>query len=219
MGKKLIIKSSDFSINGIAPEYTLLNWVKSNGKPNYFNTGVYRTDNTKLEVKFSIPSDILVDDTSKDYQLCGSFANSDSTLLLQYRVNPASGGNREIMAIVGNLQNVRMMSVKITDADVHVASIDKINAVIDGLTTPCSKFGTYTDMTTEAKAPIYLLGAQLDKQSPLQIYEVKIYSDYADPSSLIKDYVPVKKADGTICMLEKIGGTYLEAVGGNPLYG
>lgn len=219
MGKKLIIKGADFSINGIAPEYTLLNWVKSNGESNYFNTGVYRTDNTKLEVTFSIPGDILTDDTSKDYQLCGSFGNSNSTLLLRYRVNSASGGNREIMAIVGNLQNVRMMSAKITDTNIHVTSIDKVNAIIDGSITLCSKFGTYMDMTADATVPIYILGAQLDKQSLLQIHEVKIYSNYADQSSLIKDYVPVKRADGTICMLEKIGVTYLEAVGGNPLYG
>lgn len=225
MGKKIVINGADFSENGIAPEFVRLNWIMSRNSSQVLDTKLVKTNRMKIEVDFSVPQPLLdeVPTEKTMHFICGSAGNSDNAICLFYMKNTTQTVNDNVMGVIGNISSCRATLKKIEDTDIHTASIDKENIVLDGLATPISIFGTYEEQTAIATKHISCLGrsSYAHEGADVHVHGFRVYSDYANENSLILDLVPVKiSEDNRVCMYDKIGGEYFYTSDGeNPLFG
>lgn len=225
MGKKIVINGADFSENGIAPEFVRLNWIMSRNSSQGLDTKLVKTNRMKIEVDFSVPQSLLdeVPVENTIHYICGSAGDSNNAICLFYAKHTSQTINNNVKGIIGNLTSCRATLKKIEDTDIHTASIDKENIVLDGLATPTSTFGTYKEQTAIATMHIYCLGrkATTIEGADVHVHGFRVYSDYANKNSLILDLVPVKiSKDNRVCMYDKIGGEYFYTTDGeNPLFG
>lgn len=216
MGKKLIIKGADFSKNGIAPEYQILDWICSAHDNQQIDTGIARTNNNmKFEIIASMTDALLSTSDSRVRPIfgngrgdainrCGLFwLQSNKRIYYSY-------GTEYISASATNLWN---------DTDKHIISNGLDGILLDG--------DKIRDVAIPSSEPteeynIMLLGSNAAfstglTQSYVHVHEFKIWADYRNEDSLILDLIPVKKNDGTICMRDKVSGEYFYSTDGQNL--
>lgn len=218
MGKKLIVRGADFSANGIAPEYTRLNWVMSRNENQWFNLGFVRTLKMQLEVTFAVTTDLLEStDANRYYYVCG-VEFPDRTNILAIACNQ----NKRVYASYIASKANSTPSHLINDTLTHTASIDGSKLVLDGVIVESivedSPLHTFTESIYAMGANVYgdTVGANM-----VHFSRLKVYSDYTDKeNTLIHDFVPVIKLDGTVCLLDRISGDFIYTNDGfNPIYG
>ena len=225
MGKKIVINWADFSENGIAPEFVRLSWIMSRNSSQGLDTKLVKTNRMKIEADFSVPQSLLdeVPVENTQHYICGSAGDSNNAICLSYAKYTIQPVNDNVMGIISNLTSCRVTLKKIEDTNIHTASIDKENIVLDGLATPTSTFGTYKEQTAVATMHISCLGRKRSNYegTDVHVHGFRVYSDYANKNSLILDLVPVKiLKDNRVCMYDKIGGEYFYTNDGeNPLFG
>lgn len=224
MGKALVIKGADFSINGIQAEFTRLGWIGAstkNGTMTGTESGQFISSgiNTNLNVRIEITAQLLAASQGETLTafLPGCEINNMSAVRMwaQPTQVTAKFGTYE----AGNITNCSVtISRNMWDGGMHVFVIDKTGVTIDGV------LYTYDHEPIAVESqPIYLdscskaastYNTAADYQGTpltgkLRIKNVKIWSDYTDATTLVMDAIPVKRNnDDTICFYNSVDGTY-----------
>lgn len=211
MGKKIIIKGADFSRNALPKEYTVLSWIQATSGGQTFESNVLRTQNMKLEATFAVPADYVIPTTSWDY-MAGNPSSGDSNIYLGYN------NNKRCYGYIQGISVNTSTSGLINDNNFHVVAVSDDGIELDGVIK-----GTFSGSTTmggDATSPLFFVGMGAQYPSALRFSEFKVWSDKDDPSSLILHLKPVKKSDGTVCLINVLTGDYLYTMNGtNPNYG
>lgn len=237
MGKSLIIKGANFSINGIVSEYTRLAWLGcstrnsldsgvTNGE--YISSGVNMTEETRLVVE------AIMDDSTHDVQLCGSRTSVPTQCQAWAKTNVVTFYFARKDASTAMSMDV---STNIWDGKKHVFDISKGGIVLDGVpyywsSTPYVTEGQtsplYLDCSSASSAGNYNSaavstsgGTRTPLNGVVKYVNIKIYSDYQDLTSLVVDAIPVKrKSDNVVCFYNTVNGEYLVRNNGStPDYG
>ena len=215
MGKRLRIKDSDFSEGAISPDYKRVNYVSSANDGQYFDLGIKRTANMKIEVVVTIPSSLY--STKGNHYIMGvDIANKIDRLGILWSVVTANSDAR----IYATSNDAGLYGIKppssIFDAKHKIAVSDSgmwLDDVQIAQKTPSAK-DTYRDNN------MYLMGMNRTndddaKHCYIKIHSAKVY----DNGSVLMDLIPVKKKDGTVCILNTINGEYITTSDGtNPTY-
>lgn len=212
MGKKLVIPGADFSGCAVELPHVLLDWVASNTTNQFFDLGVVPTQNMRLEAEVSATQAIVESTSTTEMGIVGCGTNQQANLGLGYIPMYATYVYNAAQA-AGNY----VANSKFADTDKHVLSVDQVNYKVDGVVKK-----SYTEGTLSARSyKMYAMG--LDSSTRMytyfHIHAVRIFSDRTDDTSLIHEYVPVKKKDGTICLFDTIVGEYIYVNDGVPDYG
>lgn len=220
MGKKIIIKGADFSINGMQDEsmYTLLNWIGiASTATSFYNSGYKPKANTRVEATLS------VDTTKYSSVSYNRVVGSGAQIYGRFFLSIASATSSQ--AYVGNGQPSPLSSSSYFDGLPHIFIISK-----DGYKIDESELKTTGDRTfIETEFP-FGLNAALDSMSacktyawksatdtPVKVHKVTFYEDDA----IVHNFIPVMiKASGEICFYDTITGNYISSNDGTqPLYG
>lgn len=236
MGKSLIIKGADFSVNGIAPAFRRLAWIggstkngldQSTPQGQYINSGVQSTVNTKLAVEFTL------DSTPHSVWICGGNTNNVSSICFWAQ----SSNTVFYMSVVNGQSSTNSVTVpqSLWDGRKHVVEISKEGVVLDGITynfeTTSSYSGSttgsiYLDCVAQSTANNYNSRAYDSTQgvalpNAVKVHNVKIYTNHQDATSLVVDAIPVLRlSDNVVCFYNTVNGEYLERNNGStPEYG
>lgn len=215
MGKRLIIKDSDFSESAISPDYKRVNYVSSANDGQHFDLGIKRTANMKIEVVVTIPSSLYA--TKAIHSIMGvNNGNRIDRLGILWSVVTANSDAR-IYAISNDAGQYGVKpSSSIYDAKHKIAVSDSgmwLDDVKIADKTPVAK-DTYLNNN------LYLMGMNSSndpaaKHCYIKIHSAKVY----DNGSVLMDLIPVKKKDGKVCILNTINGEYITTSDGtNPTY-
>ena len=222
MGKSLIIKGADFSVNGIAPAFRRLAWIGGSTKNGsdqdtpqgqYINSGVLSAINVKLVVEFEIAAGAI-----RNAYLSGCGVSNQTNLF-------AWAQETRIAVYMGYAEgtdaNALFIPVNPRDGKKHTIEISKGGVVYDGVTYSWD----ITPSSSGATAPIYLdccskytpdYNTKVANAGDTKIHNVKIYTDYQDESSLAVDAIPVKRiSDDVVCFYNAVNGEYLERNNGS----
>lgn len=220
MGKSLVIKGADFSAVAIEKEYEIVNWVKPSSAKQCISTGITRTNNMRVEVEFSFDESFVESTSTSTYFFSKSLASSDDytgavAFIIQKTADKQNPDFNSIGARFGENSVYWAAKGRICDSNIHVISVDSNTVILDGVSTSHS---ASPDVNPGIIDPIVIMGQkhELNCSQYTKIYSFKIYNG----GTLTNHYVPVKKKDETVCMLDKINGVYLYTDdGNNPLFG
>lgn len=220
MGKSLIIKGADFSVNGIAPEFTQLKCIVSTATTQAIKSIVDFPANGQIIASMATPSttetgfgDIFgkaynaVVDFPKNFYIV-QFNNINSITGCLYYVNTDSYKN-----INNGFQDGNMHTITLDRTGGRIDNGSKVTAEEQTTTSSIPKdyFGIFGKCKTNDSFAVSI---------GIKCYGVKILSDRDDPNSIIMDAIPVKRlSDNAICLFDKISGEYLLTEDGtNPDY-
>ena len=235
MGKALIIKGADFSVNGISPEFIRLSWIgmsTSNGsyqatpQGQFISSGIFTT----LDMRLVVVAEFV--DENFAAILPGCDYNTISTARARANATYTS-------AVFGrtssDVASVDAGGKKLWDGGTHTIDLSRVGLSVDGTLFEFSNAPTsmsegiiYLDSASKSSSGHYNTAARLTidgADTPLtgavKIKNVRIYSDYTDNSSLVMDAIPVKRlSDNVVCFYNKVAGTYhVRNNGSTPEYG
>ena len=219
MGKALIIKDADFSINGIPAEFTRLSWIGGSTQNNqYINSGLFwgnKVDDLDdgIEFKFKLDDTSVTSDPVNFFSI-GANINSNTYLCAWFRADATT-------IRFGNT-SLTLSGIMLFDNNWHTLLINKYGCVLDNVeynfTTPPTPYEGDNPSTVYGDIPIYLdcasrRGSNNEKNyyiegpsSAMKMAWVKYYRE----ESVILDAIPVKRrADNAICFYERVSGAYL----------
>ena len=225
MGKSLIIKGANFSINGIQAEFLRLGWIgasTSNGDnpltPNgqFISSGI----TTSLDVKMEITAQFIAPQSGETFSVFLPGCEISYPSAIRIWAQPT-----QVTARFGSYDSDRTTSCTLSvsknlwDGNTHTVIIDKTGVVIDDASYTYDNEPDLMDVQ-----PIYLDScskwstggyntAALDGETPLtgklRIKNVRIWSNYLDETSLVMNAIPVKKlSNNVICFYNSVDGTY-----------
>ena len=219
MGKSLVIKGADFSAVAIEKEYEIVNWVKPSSAKQCISTGITRTNNMRVEVEFSLDESFVEFNTPGTFWFSKSLAYSeDYTGAVAFCVlkvaDKQSPDFNNIGAMFGKNEFYWVNNCAVNDSNTHVISVDSSTITLDGAS---SRHTESPDVNHGTIDHIVIMGQKNENNGSqyVKIHSFKIYNG----GILTNHYVPVKKKDETVCMLDKINGVYLYTDdGNNPLF-
>lgn len=221
MGKSLIIKGADFSVNGIAPEFTQLKCIVSTATTQAIKSIVDFPANGQIIASMATPSTTGTGfgnifgkeynstvDFPKNFYFT-QFNNFNSIIGCLYYVN--------VGASYKNINN------GFQDGNMHTITLDRTGGRIDNGSKVTAEEQTTTSSIPKDYFGIFgrCNGSNSFIVNPgIKCYGVKILSDRDNPNSIIMDAIPVKRlSDNAICLYDKISGEYLLTEDGtNPDY-
>ena len=238
MGKSIIIKGADYSANGILPEFVRLSWIglsDSNGSfeetpyGRFISSGVNVTSEVKMIMTFQ------TDNTPHSVMLSGSRYSVGSTFQIWLQ------GERVVayFGMYDNTTNSELIQRNLWDGNIHTVELSKSGIVVDG----DEYLWTNPVPTASWNVPIYLdcssqqpaqggyynsyahdeveEGVYVPCPESVKIKNVKIYTDYQSPASIVVDAIPVKRtADNVVCFYNTVNAGYLQRNDGSePEYG
>lgn len=228
MGKALIIKGANFSVNGIPAEFTKLAWLGgSTANNSYINSGIYWGNKVSAfdeELQFHFKLDATGLQTNNFYSI-GTKINDWSNCCAWLKADGTS-------AYFGNV-SVGMTGVILFDGAWHTLSINKNGCIIDGVSYPFATAPTAYSGTNPAPSavygnnPIYLDCSSMNSGTTKNKYidgpssAMKIaWAKYYRAGTCILDAIPVKRNDDNkICFYDRVTGEYLvRNDGSNPDY-
>lgn len=224
MGKALIIRGADFSINGITPEHTRLNYICGSTDGNsHIDTNIKWGNNTCSlddELEFSITLDSTGLGSVGLYTV-GANVNINTRCCAWILT---SG-----LVSVYFANATQQYSVNLYDGNPHTIIINKNGANIDGqsyvFSTPPTRYSGDSEVYTNI--PIYIDSASKktvqEKNTTLPIATaMKIhYVKYRRNGALMLDAVPVSRTvDNVVCYYDRVQGVYMTRNDGStPVYG
>jgi hypothetical protein len=220
MGKKLVIKGADFSVNGIPPEFVELKCIIAT------NTSQAIISPVDFPVKGRIVSDVFIpSEIAAGYGSILGRGEMTSTWANELRVEYFDNSTYANKLFVYANNGINAFINSTVQSGRHTLDVSRTFAYVDGssvgtLPTPSgeqsavSDFGVFGKCKGQGGSVVYQVLAGL------KLYSCKMYSDRDDNNSLILDLVPVKRiADNKVGLYDKISGEYLFCKDGtNPNY-
>ena len=175
----------------------------------------------KVEITFTIPQSYF-DEPRSTYNYLFGTETTGAFFNIGWLYNGSNimGNVYTVLTNADGSKNNLQKTGAIKTAGTYTITLDATGALLDGERITTNTAPLYEG---EGRLDLFLMGINASPASQycaLQIKECKIWSDYQNENSLIADYVPVRKKDGTICMYNEVADTYLMTTDGQePLFG
>ena len=236
MGKAIIIKGADFSVNGIAPTFQRLSWIGVTTKDNrddgaehgqYISSGINMTINTRLIIECTFdnvahsvisPGCNYSTNTQLYFWAQGGYLYAYAPPNLNMRtISSPWDGNRHVLEICKGWVKVDGETFSWATTPSNTGQVSPIYLDCSSLPDNSSQSGQYANTS----AYNLVEGVKEPLAGVFKIHNVKIYSDYTDETSLVMDAIPVKRySDNVVCFFNAVTGEYHERNNGStPEYG
>lgn len=209
MGKKLIIKGADFSENGIK-EPVVLEYIKATSTSQVIVAPFAPTANMRIVADVAVDTSDLT--AGKNIFGCGYIVTSRANLCLQCGATSGRIALRYAKETYAGDPFVNKQFVKFDISPAHLY-IDNTEVTIPGELVAAPEQFTYVGLFGTAGTQLNNVGVGV------MLKHIKIYSNYADNTSLVLDAYPSKDDNNKICLYDAVSGTYLYTNDGtNPNY-
>lgn len=231
MGKRLIVTGADFSVNGIEPEFWRLAWIggttknsadSQSGETIDLSQGQYISSGVEANINTRMVTEFILDSSTHSCYLTGCVSPVPASLYAWAQSAKIVAGMAYDVSGQSPAANSKDIFKVLWDGNKHTIDISKNKIVLDG--TNYSWEHTPDRNSSTVVAPLYLdccsfpyMGNYNSKapqhgsgeDSYLKICRVKIYNDYADPSSLVVDAIPCKRvSDNKVGFYNLVNGEY-----------
>lgn len=173
--------------------YRMVEYIKGTSYvtgSNYFKTGIYPTNKTTIELKYSF---------YKDYNNWSNLYGSSRKFLAQ-----STTVNDTRVVALWNDEMIGNMS-HIGDYNAHIIKQDKNVMYFDG-----SVFKTCTNAEWQDENELLLFGCPEGQDASAILYYCKIWED----DVLVRDFVPCyRKSDGAVGVFDKVENKFYENAG------